>query len=135
MIRWRPALSRCELLVGFSRCWKRPDARRNLWRAFTLGRLAPEGTGHSAALGAKQRDIRKLVFAEGFRLIAGGVLSGIAAARFVTRTQVVPFEVEPTDPATLMIVGSLFAGVALLACWVPVRRAAGVDPLEALRYE
>ena len=45
------------------------------------------------------------------------------------------FEVQPTDPATLAIVGLLFIAVALLACWVPVRRAVKVDPLEALRYE
>ena len=41
----------------------------------------------------------------------------------------------PNDPMTLIVVGALFAGVALLACWVPVRRATKVDPLEALRYE
>jgi putative ABC transport system permease protein len=45
------------------------------------------------------------------------------------------FEVEPTDPVTLTGVGLLFAGVALLACWAPTRRAAKVDPIEALRYE
>jgi ABC-type lipoprotein release transport system permease subunit len=45
------------------------------------------------------------------------------------------FEVEPTDPLTRAAVGVLFAAVALLACWVPTRRAAKVDPLEALRYE
>jgi putative ABC transport system permease protein len=45
------------------------------------------------------------------------------------------FEVQPSDPTTLIVVGALFVGVALLACWVPVRRAAKVDPLEALRYE
>jgi ABC-type lipoprotein release transport system permease subunit len=43
--------------------------------------------------------------------------------------------VEPTDPATLISVGLLFAGVAMLACWAPARRAVRVDPLEALRYE
>jgi putative ABC transport system permease protein len=43
--------------------------------------------------------------------------------------------VQPNDPMTLIVVGALFAGVAMLACWVPVRRAAKVDPLEALRYE
>ena len=45
------------------------------------------------------------------------------------------FEVQPNDRTTLLVVGALFVGVAMLACWVPVRRAAKVDPLEALRYE
>jgi len=45
------------------------------------------------------------------------------------------FGVQPNDPATLLIVALLFVGVALLACWVPVRRDTQVDPLEALRYE
>jgi putative ABC transport system permease protein len=89
-----------------------------------------------AAVGAERRDIRNLVFAEGFRLIAGGVVSGIAAALLLSRVlSSFLFEVEPTDPATLIGVGLLFVGVALLACWVPTRRAMKVDPLEALRYE
>src|SRR5580658_1568354 len=89
-----------------------------------------------AAVGAQQRDIRSLIFAEGFRLIAGGVISGIAAALILSRVlRSFLFEVEPTDPVTLLSVGLLFAGVALSACWVPTRRAAKVDPLEALRYE
>ena len=45
------------------------------------------------------------------------------------------FEVEPTDPTTFIGAGVLFVLVALLACWVPTRRAGQVDPLEALRYE
>jgi putative ABC transport system permease protein len=69
-------------------------------------------------------------------LIAGGVLSGIVAAIVLSRVlRSFLFEVEPGDPATLIGVGILFAAVALLACWAPVRRAAKVDPLEALRYE
>ena len=88
------------------------------------------------AVGAQRRDIRNLVFAEGFRLIAGGVISGIAAALVLSRVlKSFLFEVEPTDPATLIVVGLLFASVALLACWAPTRRAAQVDPIEALRYE
>jgi putative ABC transport system permease protein len=88
------------------------------------------------AVGAGQQDIRNLVFGEGFRLIAGGVLAGIAAAIVLSRVLgSFLFEVEPGDPVTLIGVGLLFASVALLACWVPVRRAAKVDPLEALRYE
>jgi putative ABC transport system permease protein len=88
------------------------------------------------ALGAQQNDIRKLVFGEGFQLIAGGVLAGIALAIALSRVlRSFLFGVQPSDPATLIVVGALFAGVALLACWVPVRRAARVDALEALRYE
>lgn len=89
-----------------------------------------------SALGAQQQDIRKLIFGEGFQLIAGGVLAGVALAILLSRVlRSFLFEVQPSDPATLLVVGALFVGVALLACWVPVRRAAGVDALEALRYE
>jgi putative ABC transport system permease protein len=88
------------------------------------------------AIGAQQRDIRNLVFSEGLRLIAGGVVSGIGAALILSRVlRSFLFEVEPADPGTLIGVGLLFASVALLACWAPTRRAAKVDPLEALRYE
>jgi putative ABC transport system permease protein len=45
------------------------------------------------------------------------------------------FGVSPTDPPTMLGVGALFATLAMLACWVPTRRAGNVDPLEALRYE
>jgi putative ABC transport system permease protein len=89
-----------------------------------------------SAVGAGQRDIRNLIFGEGFRLIAAGVLAGVALAIVLSRVlRSFLFAVQPTDPATLIIVGVLFVGVALLACWVPVRRAERVDPLEALRYE
>jgi putative ABC transport system permease protein len=89
-----------------------------------------------AAVGAGRRDIRNLVFAEGFRLIAGGLISGMIAALVLSRVlKSFLFEVEPTDPATLIGVALLFASVALLACWIPSRRAVSVDPLEALRYE
>src|SRR5262249_46892085 len=89
-----------------------------------------------AAVGAAGRDIRRLVLAEASRLIAGGVVSGIVAAIVLSRVlQSFLFEVSPADPATLVSMGLLFALVALLACWAPTRRAAGVDPLEALRCE
>jgi putative ABC transport system permease protein len=69
-------------------------------------------------------------------LISGGVITGIAAAIILSRVLTsFLFEVEPGDPVTLIGVALLFVSVALLACWVPVRRAAKVDPLEALRYE
>jgi putative ABC transport system permease protein len=89
-----------------------------------------------SAVGAQQKDIRKLVFEEGFRLIAAGVVLGAALAMILSRVlRSFLFEVQPGDPATLVVVGLLFVGVALLACWAPVRRAAKVDPVEALRYD
>ena len=89
-----------------------------------------------SAVGAEQKDIRNLIFGEGFRLIASGVLAGVALAIVLSRVlRTFLFDVQPNDPLTLIVVGALFVGVALLACWVPVRRAAKVDPLEALRYE
>ena len=89
-----------------------------------------------SAVGASGRDIRNLVFADAFRLIAGGVFAGIVAAVVLSRglTSFL-FEVEPTDATTLIGVGVLFASVALLACWMPTRRASQIDPLEALRSE
>ena len=89
-----------------------------------------------AAIGAQRQDIRNLIFAEGFWLIGGGLVAGTVAALILARVlRVFLFDVEPTDPITLISAGLLFAGVALLACWAPTRRAASVDPLEALRYE
>jgi len=89
-----------------------------------------------SAVGAQQRDIRNLIFGEGFQLIASGIVAGMAAALVLSRVlRSFLYDVEPGDPATLIGVALLFAGVAMLACWVPTRRAARVDPVEALRYE
>jgi putative ABC transport system permease protein len=88
------------------------------------------------AVGAEQRHIHRLILREGFRLIAGGVVTGIAIAVLLSRVlKSLLFGVAPTDPLTLVGVGVVFAAVAMLACWVPTRRAGKVDPLEALRYE
>jgi putative ABC transport system permease protein len=92
--------------------------------------------GIRVAVGAQLQDIRNLIFGEGFRLIASGVVVGLVLAIVLSRVlSTFLFEVKPGDPMTLIVVGALFACVALLACWVPVRRATKVDPLEALRYE
>jgi putative ABC transport system permease protein len=89
-----------------------------------------------AAVGADRKDIRNLVLAEGFRLTAGGVVLGLAAAFIFSRIlRSFLFDVEPGDPATLAGAGVVFVSVALLACWVPTRRAANVNPIEALRSE
>jgi putative ABC transport system permease protein len=88
------------------------------------------------AVGAARHDIRNLVFSDGFRLIAGGVAAGLAGALVLSRVlRSLLYEMEPNDPATLIAVALLFIGVALLACWVPARRATRVDPLETLRCE
>jgi putative ABC transport system permease protein len=87
-------------------------------------------------VGAQRRDIRNMIFGEGFWLIGGGLVAGTGAALILARVlRVFLFEVEPTDPLTLIGAGILFSGVALVACWIPTRRATSVDPLEALRYE
>jgi putative ABC transport system permease protein len=89
-----------------------------------------------SAIGAQGNHIRKLVFTDAFRLIAGGVVAGVIVAIVLSRALAsFLFGVESTDPTTLVSVGLLFAVVALLACWVPTHRAAKIDPLEALRSE
>jgi putative ABC transport system permease protein len=89
-----------------------------------------------AAVGAEARHIRRLVFAEGLRLIAGGVVLGVAAAMGLSGVlQSFLFGVGAMDAATFAGVCVLFGAVALGACWGPVRRASKVDAIEALRYE
>ena len=88
------------------------------------------------AVGAQRRDIRNLIVAEGVWLVGGGLAAGVVAALMLARVlRVFLFEVEPTDPLTVIGAAILFACVGLLACWVPTRRATSVDPLEALRCE
>ena len=89
-----------------------------------------------AAVGAQRHDIRKLILAEGFRLIAGGVIAGAVTALLLARVlRSFLFGVDAADPATFVLVSLLFVLVVLLASWVPMRRAATVNPIEALRYE
>jgi putative ABC transport system permease protein len=88
------------------------------------------------AVGAQPGDLRSLVLGEGLRLIAAGVGLGIATALALAGVlRSFLFGLQPTDPVTLVSVGILFTAVALLACWVPTRRAAKASPLDALRYE
>jgi ABC-type antimicrobial peptide transport system permease subunit len=88
------------------------------------------------AIGARSRNVLGLVLGEGLRLIILGLVVGIdatfALARFL---RAFLFGVGPTDPLTLAGVGILFTAVALLASWLPARRATTVDPVIALRQE
>jgi predicted permease len=92
--------------------------------------------GIRIALGATRQNVLSLVLGQGMKLALIGVGVGVAAAMALTRVmRNLLYEVKPTDPLTFACVAILLLGVALLACWLPARRATRVDPMEALRYE
>jgi predicted permease len=92
--------------------------------------------GIRIALGAQQRDVLRLMLGEGMKMALLGVSIGIAVALGLTHLMAnILFGVSATDPLTFLGVATLLVVVALLACWIPARRATRVDPLVALRYE
>ncbi|HKD78552.1 MAG TPA: ABC transporter permease [Candidatus Angelobacter sp.] len=92
--------------------------------------------GVRMALGAQPGDVMRLVLGQGLRMAFLGVLVGIAAALALTRLMASQlFGVSSYDPLTFAAVGFLLTVVALLACYIPARRAIRVDPLVALKYE
>src|SRR5207249_723950 len=92
--------------------------------------------GIRTALGAQRRDVLSMVVRQAFSIVSFGVLVGLVTALGVTRyLQSLLFGVRPTDPITFLAVCVMLAVVALLACYVPARRATRVDPMVALRDE
>jgi putative ABC transport system permease protein len=88
------------------------------------------------ALGAQKRDVLRLVMKDGLKLGLLGIVLGLAGAIALTRVMVsLLFEVKPTDPGTLIGVALLLGAVAVLACYIPARRALSIHPMTALRRE
>jgi ABC-type antimicrobial peptide transport system permease subunit len=88
------------------------------------------------ALGAQQHDVLRLVVRRGIVLALVGAVSGIAIALGVTRYLAsLLYGIRPADPVTFIVIAILLVAVALVACFIPARRATRVDPITALRNE
>jgi putative ABC transport system permease protein len=92
--------------------------------------------GIRLALGAQRRDLLKLVLGQGLTMTTIGVAAGLALALALTRfLSSLLFGVSANDPITFVTIALLLAGVALIASYLPARRAMKVDPITALRHE
>ena len=103
--------------------------------AYSVSRRTRE-IGVRVALGAATGDVQRMILGQGMRTIVIGVAIGITGALLLTRTvESMLFGVTATDPLTFAAVTLLLVGTALLACYIPARRATKVDPMVALRYD
>jgi predicted permease len=101
--------------------------------SYTVAQRTAE-VGIRMALGAQPRDVVKLILGQGAILVAGGIAIGLVGALLLTRVlRTYLFGISPTDPATWIVIGSILTVVALVACYIPARRATKVDALSALR--
>jgi putative ABC transport system permease protein len=92
--------------------------------------------GIRIAMGARPRDVVKLVIGQGAKLVAAGLGAGLIVAFIASRIiNNLLYQVSATDPLTYLVVPLLLAAVALVACYIPARRAMKVDPMAALRVE
>jgi putative ABC transport system permease protein len=92
--------------------------------------------GIRLTLGAQSGNVLRMVLGQGLRLALAGTAVGLAAALIVSQFMAgLLYGVRPTDPLTFVGVTILLIGVALLACYLPARRAVRVDPLIALRHD
>jgi putative ABC transport system permease protein len=103
--------------------------------AYTVAQRTQE-IGIRRALGAQNGDVVRLVLRQGMAAVLSGVALGLASALAAAQMlQSLLFEVSVTDPVTFGVVSVLLVAVALLACWIPARRATKVDPMIALRCD
>ena len=92
--------------------------------------------GVRLALGATAGDVRRLVLGEGLRLAVAGAIAGLVLAFAATRVlRGLLFETEPLDPLSLGTAALVLVGAAVVATWLPARRAMRVDPIEVLRAQ
>jgi ABC-type antimicrobial peptide transport system permease subunit len=92
--------------------------------------------GVRMALGARPADVLRMILTEGLKLVAVGVVLGVAAALMLTRLlEGMVYGVSMRDPLIFVLVNLLMVAVSLAACYVPALRATRVDPITALRYE
>jgi ABC-type antimicrobial peptide transport system permease subunit len=103
--------------------------------AHTTQQRIPE-IGVRLALGASRSSVSGMIVKEGMLLVAIAILVGAAGAAGLTRfLESLVFDVSPTDPATFAATALLLAATGLLACWLPARRASGIDPATTIRSE